>query len=222
MAAVFAVIAGGQLLREKKLPAQISFTEQVAPEIAPGSTGGNGIEVPPKFFAGEVYDTSIRLREAAAFGMAVSLAVIDEFARRRMAPPDVKSVQRAITRQSLLPPGFDVREQGISTPSSVLTFRYRANPLAFEIVSRPNSETGGPALMIRFPIVSTSGRGVPFFRSSIVGRREVPEPFATAEQLGSSGWKLDEWQGEMLKLDSDTIKRLTEEQRELKTKDLDQ
>lgn len=221
IAAVVALITGGQLLREKPSPAQVTFTEQGSGDPAPGTAGGEGTAIPPKLFAGEVYDTSIRLREAAAFGMAVSLVVIDEYARRRMAPADVDSVLSAITRQNLLPPGFEVRKQGISTPSSTLIVRYRATPLAFEIVSLPNPEIGGPALMMRFPIVSISGRPIPFFRSSIVGRGEAPEPFSTAEQLGPTGWKLDEWHGEPLKLDSDAMNRLAEEQKELKTRDLD-
>lgn len=220
IAAIVAVVAGGRLLREKRGPTQVTFTEQGSSDTAPGATGSGGTAPPPKIFAGEVYDTSIRLREAAAFGMAISLVVIDEYARRRTPPPDVNSVFGSISRQNLLPPGFEIREQGTSTPSSTLIVRYRVKPLAFEIVSLPNPGAGGPALMIRFPIVSISGRPVPFFRSSLAGRGELPEPFATAERLGSTGWTLDWWQGEMLKLDSNAIDQLAEEQRESKPQDL--
>ncbi|MGH8500476.1 MAG: hypothetical protein ACRERV_16945 [Methylococcales bacterium] len=174
--------------------------------------------VVPEIFTGEVYDTSIRLKETAALGIAISLVVFAEYSHQNRPPSTLKDILMAVSRRNMAPPEFVIGEPEVSTPSSTLLIRYQSRPLRFEIVSVPKPGMRGPTVMLRFPLAPMSGQTVPYYQSSMTQRPDIPAPFASPDQIVASGWTLEQWRGEQLPLKDDAVRALSEEQSEWKAK----
>ncbi len=218
VAIILCVFAGGRLLIKRPKPAQLSFVEHAGPDgILPGDSNGMTTGI-PEIFAGEVYDTSVRLKETAALGMAISLVVFAEYRDQNRPPFTLKDIFTAISRQNMAPPEFVIGESEVSTPSSMLLIRYQSQPLRFEIVSIPKAGIKGTTVMIRFPLASMSGQTVPYYQSATTGRPDIPTPFASPDQIVAYGWTLEQWRGELLPLKDDTVQALNEEQSEWNAK----
>ena len=209
---ILGVFVGVRILRERRGPAQLSFVESNSPDQTLSENAEHKGSAAPEMFSGEVYDTSIRLRETAAIGMAISLAVFAEYSEKKNVPTTLEETLAAIARRNLLPPGLIFTEGGLSSTSSNLTFRYQPQPLRFEILSRPKPDAQGPALMLRFPLTTMNGQTLSYFQSSIARRYDIPEPFAAPDQIIASGWTLEQWRGELLSLDKNLLNTLGEEQ----------
>jgi hypothetical protein len=209
---ILGVFVGVRILRERRGPAQLSFVESNSSDQILSENAEHKVSSVPEIFSGEVYDTSIRLRETAAIGIAISLAVFAEYSEKKAIPTTLEGTLAAIARRNLLPPGLIFTNAGLSSTSSNLTFRYQPQPLRFEILSRPKPDTQGPALMLRFPLTTMNGQTISYFQSSIARRYDVPEPFAATDQMIASGWTLEQWRGELLPLDNNVLNALGEEQ----------
>jgi hypothetical protein len=209
---ILGVFAGSRILRERRGPTQLSFVERNSPEQISSENTEPPVSASPEIFSGEVYDTSIRLRETAAIGIAISLAVFAEYSEKKSVPTTLEGALAAIARRNLLPPGLIYTNGDLSSPSSNLTFRYQPQPLRFEILSQPKPNTRGPALMLRFPLPAINGQTLSYFQSSIARRYDAPEPFAAPDQIIGSGWTLEQWRGELLPLDNNVLNALGEEQ----------
>ncbi len=212
------VFAGVRLLRARHEHAQLSFVERNNEDVTPSANTDPATSAPPELFSGEVYDTSIRLRETAAFGIAMSLTVFAEYAEKGSIPPTLDNAIASIARRNLLPPAFILDGGEVSSPSSTLIVRYQSQPLRFEILSRPKPQTQGPALMIRFPLAAVSGKNLSYFQSSVARRYESPAPFAASDQVIAAGWTIEQWRGEILPFDKGLISALGEEQKLWNTK----
>ncbi len=218
VAIILCVFAGGRLLSKRPKPAQISFVEHsvqdgVLPDDSNRMTAGV-----PEIFAGEVYDTSIRLKETAALGMAISLVVFAEYRDQNRPSSNLKDIMTEISGRNMAPPGFVIGEIEVSTPSSMLLIRYQSQPLRFEIVSIPKAGIKGPTVMLRFPLASMSGQTVPYYQSAITGRTDIPAAFVSPDQIVASGWTLEQWRGELLPLKDEIVRTLSEEQSEWNAK----
>jgi len=209
---IIGVFVGVRILRERRGPAQLSFVESNSPDQILSENAEDKFSAAPEIFSGEVYDTSIRLRETAAIGIAISLAVFAEYSEKKSVPTTLEGTLASLVRRNLLPPGLIFTNGGLSSTSSNLIFRYQPQPLRFEILSRPKPDTQGPALMLRFPLTTMNGQTLSYFQSSIARRYDVPEPFAATDQIIASGWTLEHWRGELLPLDKNLLNALGEEQ----------
>ena len=208
---ILGVFVGIRILRERREPTQLSFVESNGDyQISSGNTE-NTLSAAPEIFSGEVYDTSIRLRETAGIGIAISLVVFAQYSEKGSIPTTLDETLAAISRRNLIPPGLALTNGELSSPSSTLTVRYQQQPLRFEILSRPKPNTKGPALMLRFPLTTMNGQTLSYFQSSIVRRYDAPEPFAQPDQIIASGWTLEHWRGELLPLDKNQLNALNEE-----------
>ncbi|MGB7208386.1 MAG: hypothetical protein WBD27_06990 [Pyrinomonadaceae bacterium] len=210
---ILGVFVGLRILRERRDPAQLSFVESNSPDQILSENAEHKVSAAPEIFSGEVYDTSIRLRETAAMGIAISLAVFAEYSEKKAVPTTLEGTLAAIAHRNLLPPGLILTNGGLSSTSSILTFRYQPQPLRFEILSRPKPDMQGPALMLRFPLTTMNGQTLSYFQSSIARRYDVPEPFAETDQIITSGWTLEQWRGELLPFDKNLLNALGEEQK---------
>ena len=218
IAIILCVFAGGRLLSKRPNPAQLSFVEHTEPDgILPDDSNLMTAFV-PEIFAGEVYDTAVRLKETAALGMAISLVVFAEYSDQKRPPSTLKDILTAISQRNMVPPGFSIGEPDVSTPSSLLLIRYQSRPLRFEIVSIPKAGIKGPIVMLQFPLASMSGQTVPYYQSATTARSDIPTPFASPDQIVGSGWTLEQWRGELLPLKDDTVQALSEEQSEWNAK----
>lgn len=216
---IISVFGGVRLFRERHGPAQLSFVERSGPDQSSLANADQTTAVAPEIFSGEVYTTAVRLRETAALGIAMSLAVFAEYSEKASTPATLGDVLTSISKRNLSPPAFVIQNGEISSPSSTLLVRYQAQPLRFEILSHPKPGVNGPALMLRFPIAAINGQTISYFQSSIARRYDSPQPFAAPDQITADGWTLEQWRGELLPLDKDLLHELSEERSVWNTND---
>lgn len=212
---IIAVFAGVRIFSARQNHAQFRFVEQaetVAPESA---TAENTNYRAPEIFRGEVYDTTVRLRETGALGMAVSLAVFAEFSEKKNIPANLETVLMDVQSRKLMPPEMAFENGKLESPSSTFFIRYKSEPLAFEILSRPKQQSANsPALMLRFPLVSLDKRTITYFQSASTNRSEMPAPFAPLDRIVAAGWTIEQWRGEILQ-NAENASRLLEEEKRL-------
>lgn len=211
---LLAVFAGLRLFSARRGPTQVSFVERNesgAPEVG---NFENRNYFAPDIFKGEVYHTTIRLRETGALGMAMSLAVFAETQEKGSIPPDLEEIWSSVVGRGLLPPGVQFQNGEIVSPSSVFVVRYQSQPLRFEICASPKQGApASPALMLRFPLASLDKRTITYFQSARADSFEMPAPFAPLEKIVAAGWTLEQWRGELLPRDANAAQILAEEKR---------
>ncbi len=211
---LLAVFAGMRIFSARRNPAQVSFVEQAGVDAPETEKAENQNYSAPEIFRGEVYDTSIRLRETGALGMAISLAVFAEFSEKKNIPTNLETVLNSVRERGLMPPEMTIQNNELQSPSSKFIVRYKAQPLAFEILSRPKQNAGqSPALMLRFSLTSLNKRTITYFQSARTNGFEIPEPFAPLEKIVAAGWTLEQWRGELLPNGENAIRLLEEEKR---------
>lgn len=209
------VFAGLRLLSARQTQGQVKFIER--PNLETGEqTGDDRTFTSPEIFKGEVYDTSIRLRETGALGMAISLAVFTKTAEQSNMPPNLETIWSLIHERKLMPPGMRFENGELLSPSSVILVRYQSQPLRFEILSRPKQDVSSPAILLRFPLTSLDRRTITYFQSTSVDRFDIPAPFAPLEKIVSAGWTMEQWRGEILPKAENGTQILEEEKRLLK------
>ena len=211
-----AVFAGIRLFSANRNHAQVAFVEQAGFDQPVTSNKGNRAFSAPEIFRGEVYDTTVRLRETGALGMAMSLAVFAEFSERRNIPANFETVLSAVKTRGLMPPEMAFANGKLESPSSLFFVRYKSQPLAFEILSSPKKGASGqsPSLMMRFPLTSLDKRTITYFQSASTNQAQIPEPFAPLERIVAAGWTIEQWRGELLP-QSENASRLLEEEKRL-------
>lgn len=200
-------------LQSRPVQGQVKFIEQSKPGIEERLTNDDRVSSAPEIFQGEVYDTSIRLREAGALGMAISLAVFTTGAEQGIVPPNLEKVWSKISERKLMPPGVALTNGELISPSGKIIVRYQSVPLRFEILSIPRQNSNSPTLMLRFPLDRLDGRTITYFQSTSVNSRDVPPPFAPIEKIVSAGWTLNQWRGEIMPKAENNIQLLEEERR---------
>lgn len=214
VALLLLVFAGMRLFSARRNHAQIVFVEQTGFNQPENVTAENSRYSAPEIFRGEVYETSVRLRETGALGMAMSLTVFAEFSEKKNIPATLETVLSAAAERGLMPPEMIFENGDIVSPSSVFFVRFRSEPLAFEILSSPKQATAkSPALMLRFPLASLDKRTITYFQSPATNHFEMPEPFAPLDKIVAAGWTLEQWRGELLPKDANALQTLADEKR---------
>lgn len=213
---LLSVIFGLRALRSGQTQAQIKFVENSQFNAPESESSENRNFVAPEIFKGEVYDTSIRLRETGALGMAISLAVFAYHTEQGSVPPNLEKIWKFLAERKLMPPGFELRGGELFSPSGTILVRYQSAPLRFEILSRPRQDSASPAILLRFPLVSVDGKTITYFQTASTSRFDIPAPFAPLEKIVSAGWTLTQWRGELLPKSVNNLQILEEEKRLLK------
>lgn len=138
---------------------------------------------------GEVYRTADRLRDAAALAYVAALYVVEQETHNRR-PASAQSILASLAARDLYPPGdtYDDHPGWLSSDFAEIQLRYRSEPTAIEVLSYGDSETDGPALMIRIPGDGEQDeRGVLFIANKL-GPIDAPPPFGSAGDLAELGW----------------------------------
>ena len=214
---MFLSVCGGlRVLRTRNVQAQVKFVERGGFDASENKADENRNMPSPEIFKGEVYDTSIRLRETGALGMAISLAVFAETSKQGSVPLSLERIWSFILDGNLMPPGLQFQNGELVSATSSFIVRFQAQPLKFEILSRPVQNKTSPAILLRFPLQSLDGRTITYFQSPSSKRFDTPAPFAPLEKVVSSGWTLEQWRGELLPKEANPMNLLEEEKRLLK------
>lgn len=165
--------------------------------------------------AGTAYEAALRLREAGALWLAVSLSVFAKHAATGNVSADHQDVLREMTVRKLMPPGIEVENGALRSRLSELRFSYRSEPLSFEILSVSKDRAKGSALLLRFPLPQSGTNSVMYFES--LAPAQLPSPFGTNEHLTAAGWKMRHWRGDALPLDDSIVRDLREHEAWLKS-----
>ena len=210
---LLSVVFGLRTFRNEQTQAQIKFVENSQFNALKTEPSENRIYTAPEIFKGEVYDTSVRLREIGALGMAISLAVFAYYSEQKSLPPNLERIWKFLAERNLMPPGFEFQNGELISPSGTILVRYQSEPLRFEILSRPKQNSTSPAILLRFPLTSLDRRTITYFQSASVDRFEIPAPFAPLEKIISAGWSMEQWRGELLPKTENSLQILEEEKR---------
>ncbi|HRI05276.1 MAG TPA: hypothetical protein PLL77_16180 [Pyrinomonadaceae bacterium] len=159
-------------------------------------------------FSGADYDNAVRLREASALGMAVSLSVLCLNSETGKLPGSVAVITQHLERARLLPPGVHYNSGTIVSEQSTFQLAYRREPLSFEVLAIPRSDQGS-LLLFRFPLSQSEPNTVSYFEA--LRDKAIPPPLSTTEQLSASGWKIRHWRGDAISLNSATVESLKEQ-----------
>ena len=211
---LLAVFGGLRYLNSQKSSAQVKFVEQENFDISENDESETAQFSPPEIFTGEVYSTSVRLRETGALGMAMTLDVFGDFAETKRLPENLEQIRANVINKGLLPPGLGFKSGELQSASSVFTIRYQREPLRFEVLSRPKKpEQPSPALLMRFPLTSLDDKTITYFQSSSVSVYDTPPPFAPLDRVVAAGWTIQQWRGELLPKYANPAQILAEEKR---------
>lgn len=206
------VFGGLRLLSTRQTQGQVKFIEQ--PKLENDKpTNEDRVYTSPEIFKGEVYDTSIRLRETGALGMAISLSVFAINSEQGNVPKSLEQIWSFISERKLMPPGLRFEDNELVSPSGTISVRYQSEPLRFEILSRPRQNANSPAILLRFPLTSLDRRTITYFQSASTDKFDIPAPFAPLEKIVSAGWTMEQWRGEIMPKQENTNQILEEEKR---------
>lgn len=208
---------GFRFLNERRMSAhtQIQFADAEDSSFE-GEGKHKSFSAQPEIFSGEVFNTSVRLREIGALGFAICLSVLDEARAKRQIPGSINNLFAAVSERDLMPPEIEFDGTEIKSPSSKIVVRYKLEPMQLELVSLPLDSRFGPALMLRFPLFSVDGKSVAYFQAGSVSNIELPPPFAQADEVIRAGWTLESWRGIPVDGNQDFVRMLVEEQENLK------
>lgn len=193
--------------------AQLRFVENGSAKTFDGEAGSEISFQEP--LAGTAYETALRLREAGALGLAISLSVFAKHAATGNLPAEHYDVLREMTARKLMPPGMVVENGALRSHLSELRFSYRSEPFSFEILSVSKDRAKGSALLLRFPLPPGGTNSVMYFES--LAPAQPPSPFITNEDLAAAGWKMRHWRGDALPLDYSIVRDLREHEAWLKS-----
>jgi hypothetical protein len=208
------VFAGLRLFSARELHSQVKFVEN--DRFAESEKPEFKTEFTTEIFKGEVYDTSIRLKETGALGMAISLAVFANVSEKGSVPPNLERIWTFIISKGLMPPDLKFENGEIISPTSSFLVRFQAEPFRFEILSCPRQGMRSPAILLRFPLNSMDGRTITYFQTASVDRFDVPEPFAPLEKIVAAGWTIEQWHGELIPKNENPAQLLADERQLLK------
>lgn len=211
MILLLSVYGGLKILTATESQAQIRFIEN-GEKTDFVDKGDQKSKSPPEIFQGEVYATTIRLRETGALGMAISLAVFGNVEENRGVPPDLNTIWEFINRKNLMPPGLSLMGGELISETSVFLVRFQSQPLQYEILARPR-KTKAPSVMMRFPLLVFDGRTISYYQTKSSTGYKLPPPFASPESIVSHGWKIEQWRGDNMPKKANAYEILEKEKR---------
>ena len=195
-----------RILSPQNEAAQVRFIETRGAESdKESSTAESQIRNP---FSGPEYDNAVRLKEASALGMAVSLSVLSLNTETGRLPSSVADIARHLNKANLLPPGIQSKNVHFVSEQSIFQLVYRREPLSFEVLAIPRSDQGS-LLLFRFPLPQSEPNTILYFEA--LRDKAIPAALSTTEQLSASGWKIRHWRGDAILLNSATVDSLKEQ-----------
>jgi hypothetical protein len=140
-------------------------------------------------FQGEVYEEVEQVRQSAALVMGSTLLAATR-SLDRSPFLTVESLQAGLLSESLVPPGLrlDVGGNSFSSQHAVYYVRYRAEPLAVEVLSVAKGRNSGSVVLTRLPDDQ-------FFENALTyyvvtkGNAGMPVAFTPPAQLLEAGWR---------------------------------
>jgi hypothetical protein len=141
---------------------------------------------------GEVERTAVRVREASALVMGLTLTAVNEALARRL-PQNVETLIGIFVEQNLLPPGIRFHNQKgiLESDHATIYVRYRPEPLAIEIVSIGRAEQDGPPIIARIVTGVDDNSGAALFIAKQIKDSSIPAPFLAIAQVAAMNWSVE-------------------------------
>jgi hypothetical protein len=141
---------------------------------------------------GEVERTALRVREASALVVGLTLFAVNESLQRRPMLR-VEALTARFVADGLLPPGIiqhDVKGV-LSSEHATIYVRYRPSPLAVEIVSLGREERDGPAIITRIVTGTDETSGASLLLARQLSNISLPDPFTPDAQMAALNWSIE-------------------------------
>lgn len=210
-AAVFGLIVGSAVFLKWNYEQSRSFAE-VEGVVTITQHGGvksepSGMLRPPDaVLDGEVARQTERLRDLCDLGLTATEIVVG---RETTAAPSSSTTGRSVRRVEGVLAALDAdpvytvdwRAGVIRTKRSLMSLRFRPDPLSIEVVSLPQEDQEGPAMLMRLPD-RESDIGPRYFQSRTVGIGTwYPPPFSDYAVILAGNGTSPGWTEERLRVD---------------------
>lgn len=215
MISVFGIL---RLAAGNRQSAQIRFREPSRPEsVQKNDSAVSHFARTTEIFEGEVYETSVRLRETGALGLAITLVLFNERAQEaRAVSTKFSTLAAALVEQKLLPPDLRLAPDGqFESTMNKFEIRYDAQNARFEILAFGKDDPRKPAILLRFPYISLDGRNITYFQTVNSEAKPRPAPFVSIDKLVAGGWLPEQWRGEFTNINREDARRLAEEEKRI-------
>lgn len=175
--------------RRHRLTARVEIAAPVVEAANEKAKASSSIERLPD---GEVERTALRVREASALVMGMTLFAVNEGLQRRPVSR-VESLLEKFIAGKLLPPGIERHETGgvLISNYATLYLRYRPEPLAVEIVSLGHDERDGPAIIARIITGKEEAAGASLLLARQLGNVTLPTPFTPDAEIAALNWSVE-------------------------------
>nr|WP_281722485.1 hypothetical protein [Nitrosomonas nitrosa] len=146
----------------------------------------------PRLPDGEVERTALRVREASALVVGLTLFAVNEGLQRRPLLR-VEALTAQFVTAGLLPPGIAQDNNGgvLASPHANIYVRYRPSPLAVEVVSLGREDRDGPALIARIVTGAEETSGASLLLARQLGNIPIPDPFTPNAQMTALNWSIE-------------------------------
>jgi hypothetical protein len=176
-------------VRRNRLTARVEIAPPIV-EVANDKATANPSA--PRLPDGEVERTALRVREASALVVGLTLFAVNEGLQRRSLLR-VEALTARFVSAGLLPPGITQDDNGgvLSSPHANIYVRYRPSPLAVEVVSLGREERDGTTMIARIVtgVEETLGASLLLARQS--GNIPIPAPFTPNAQMVALNWSVE-------------------------------
>lgn len=175
--------------RRHRLTARVEIAAPVVEAANEKAKASSSIERLPD---GEVERTALRVREASALVMGMTLFAVNEGLQRRPVIR-VESLTARFVASGLLPPGITQHNTSgvLSSERATIYVRYRPEPLAIEIVSLGQDERDGPAIIARIITGSEQETGASLLLARQLGNVTLPTPFTPNAEITALNWSVE-------------------------------
>ena len=200
---IFGAVGGW---RARKHP-KVEYVDSAPASAAKARGGGERVVSDRPLFDGEVFNTSERVGEAAALASGAVLVASVRGAEYGVShggdvlpglPADHRELLRAMEAAKALPQGMSLGEDfTLASRTSVISVRYRRDPLSVEVVSVARERSWGPAIIMRMPDeLAGAGPGVRYYMAQSLNAPELPQAFAPVSSFARAGWLPQEYRAE--------------------------
>jgi len=176
-------------VRRQRVNARVEIAAPVVEAAIAKSASSTSLRGLPD---GEVEHTAWRVREVSALAMGLCLFAVNEGLQRRVVG-NVETLIDRFAARGLLPPGVtrNAARGVLESDRALIYVRYRAEPLAVEVVSIGRERADGPSIIGRIATGSDDDSGSALFIARQLGDVLLPAPFASAAQVVALNWSVE-------------------------------
>jgi hypothetical protein len=140
----------------------------------------------------EVARMAMRVREATGLLMGLSVLAVSEQMSNR-TPLSVNSLVSLMSQRRLLPPGINHSSaKGVlESDRSMISLRYRPQPIGLEVVSVGRESLDGPPVIVRLITGGDDNSSSALLVAKKIEGVALPRLFAPLNEIAALGWSIE-------------------------------